>query len=430
MSFNGSGVFSLVAGNPVVTGTTISSAWANNTLSDIANNGLTLCLTKDGQQTPTANIGLGGFRLTSVGAAVARTDAPNAGQVQDSTFQWLGTASGTDTITASTSVPSGMTTYAAGQTFRFASAGANATTTVTLNINGIGAKNVTKAGALPLFPGDIPSGSVAEVTYDGTQFELKNPGAGLALNSIIAASRDSHASLLTAGTTVTFAAGQIVVGTALGGQTVLLTNFSQSVNLSTVGAGGMDVGTAPVSGYVTVYAMYNPSTGAKTAIACNVTTSNGDTYTGANAPSGYTLSLRLAMVPTNGSSQFVAFTLTDRTVVYPDVTVLSTTATAATPTSLSVSSAIPPNVKFCHGSVSFNNSNGGSVAMNMALYPSSSTALVGRKLFQGQITLAGGSADGGPFENLMVTTSQTIYYTAGSSLATPQFVITITGFTF
>jgi hypothetical protein len=33
---NSSGTFSLVSGNPVVTGTTISTTWANNTLSDIA----------------------------------------------------------------------------------------------------------------------------------------------------------------------------------------------------------------------------------------------------------------------------------------------------------------------------------------------------------------------------------------------------------
>ena len=51
-----SGTFSLVSGNPVVTGTTISSTWANNTLSDIASNGLSLCVLLDGTQTPTAAI--------------------------------------------------------------------------------------------------------------------------------------------------------------------------------------------------------------------------------------------------------------------------------------------------------------------------------------------------------------------------------------
>lgn len=56
MAFNGSGTFNLYTpGNPVVTGTTISSTWANNTLTDIAS-GLSTCITKDGQTTTTAAI--------------------------------------------------------------------------------------------------------------------------------------------------------------------------------------------------------------------------------------------------------------------------------------------------------------------------------------------------------------------------------------
>lgn len=50
-----SGTFSLVAGNPVVTGTTISSTVQNNTMTDIAT-GLSTCLLKDGTQTTTATI--------------------------------------------------------------------------------------------------------------------------------------------------------------------------------------------------------------------------------------------------------------------------------------------------------------------------------------------------------------------------------------
>ena len=36
MSRNGSGTYTLPVGNPVVSGTTITSAWANSTLTDIA----------------------------------------------------------------------------------------------------------------------------------------------------------------------------------------------------------------------------------------------------------------------------------------------------------------------------------------------------------------------------------------------------------
>ena len=70
MAFSG-GTYSLVAGNPVVTGTTISSTTHNNTLTDIASNGLTICVLKDGSQTITANIPMAGFVFTGLGAGSA-----------------------------------------------------------------------------------------------------------------------------------------------------------------------------------------------------------------------------------------------------------------------------------------------------------------------------------------------------------------------
>jgi hypothetical protein len=74
MSRNGAGTYTLAAGNPVVTGTTISSTWANNTLSDIAT-ALTQSLAKDGQTVPTANIPMGSFKLTGLGAPTVAGDA-------------------------------------------------------------------------------------------------------------------------------------------------------------------------------------------------------------------------------------------------------------------------------------------------------------------------------------------------------------------
>jgi len=74
MAFNGSGTYNLPAGNPVTTGTTISSSWANSTLSDIAT-ALTNCVTRDGQSPPTANIPMGNYKLTGLGQASATGDA-------------------------------------------------------------------------------------------------------------------------------------------------------------------------------------------------------------------------------------------------------------------------------------------------------------------------------------------------------------------
>lgn len=46
---------------------------------DIAN-GITACINKNGANTPAANIGWGGFKITGYGAASANTDVPNWGQ--------------------------------------------------------------------------------------------------------------------------------------------------------------------------------------------------------------------------------------------------------------------------------------------------------------------------------------------------------------
>lgn len=64
-----SGTFTLVAGNPVVTGTTISSTWANNTLNDIAT-ALSTAMLKDGTQTCTASIPFAaGMTTTTLGVS-------------------------------------------------------------------------------------------------------------------------------------------------------------------------------------------------------------------------------------------------------------------------------------------------------------------------------------------------------------------------
>ena len=116
MSYNGSGTYSLYAtGNPVVTATTVSSTWANNTLNDIAT-GLTLALCKDGQSTPTANLPMGTFKLTGLGDGSAATDSMAYGQRAKfkigTTTRDLTTATGTQDVTGIGFTPTGVILFA------------------------------------------------------------------------------------------------------------------------------------------------------------------------------------------------------------------------------------------------------------------------------------------------------------------------------
>lgn len=86
MAFNGSGTFNRLY-NWVTdrnNGVKIQASRMDGEIDGIAT-GLSLCLLKDGQQTPTANIPMGGYKLTNLGDATNATDALNR-QTADARF--------------------------------------------------------------------------------------------------------------------------------------------------------------------------------------------------------------------------------------------------------------------------------------------------------------------------------------------------------
>lgn len=87
---------------------------------------------------------------------------------------WLTSVSGTNTITA-TATPA-FAAYVAGMTFRFVAANSN-TGATTINIDGLGAKAITKNGSTALGADDILAGAAVTIIYDGTEFQL-SAGAG------------------------------------------------------------------------------------------------------------------------------------------------------------------------------------------------------------------------------------------------------------
>ena len=117
----------------------------------------------------TANIPMSGYKITGVGAGTARTDAATLATIQDGTGVYVGTVGGTADVITLTPSPA-ITSYTAGQTFRFIASGTN-TTNVTVNVSGLGAKAVQLSGSA-LAGGEIVSGKAYGVLYDGTQFQL------------------------------------------------------------------------------------------------------------------------------------------------------------------------------------------------------------------------------------------------------------------
>jgi uncharacterized protein YegL len=85
MSRNGSGTYTLPAGNPVVTGTTITSSWANTSLSDIAN-ALTQSVAADGQTPMTGALNMTNNLIENVADATASGDAVSVNFLQTGTY--------------------------------------------------------------------------------------------------------------------------------------------------------------------------------------------------------------------------------------------------------------------------------------------------------------------------------------------------------
>ena len=174
MARNGSGVYNLPAASyPAVSGTLIESAKRNSVDSDIAT-ALTSSIAVDGQSVITGNIPFATNRITGLGAGTAVTDGANVSQVQSGGSHLLTTVAGTNTITA-VLVPS-LTAYASGQQFKLLAAGSN-TGAVTININSLGAKAITRDGTTALVAGDILANAAYNIYYDGTQFQLLKSSA-------------------------------------------------------------------------------------------------------------------------------------------------------------------------------------------------------------------------------------------------------------
>jgi hypothetical protein len=234
-----------------------------------------------------------------------------------------------------------------GATYSFVAANTN-TGAATLSIDGLVAKSITKNGSVALSAGDVQSGKMMLVEYDGTTFQLlnnivyggsitngtivsltaplaaSNGGTGLAsptANSVLlangaaayqtvapgaagnalisdgttwsaqavavspSASRSNLKVQVTSDTAVAVTANQLVLAATAGA--VTLSTVSVSISTATSGANGLDTGSIANSTWYSVWVIYNG------------TTTAGLLSTSATAPtlpSGYTYKARVGWV--------------------------------------------------------------------------------------------------------------------------------------
>ena len=242
---------------------------------------------------------------------------------------------------------------------------------------------------------------------------------------IIGSMRNARMSVIAASTVATFTVDQVVVGSSLGGATYRLNGFNKAINLGGTGAGGMDTGTAPVSGFVGLYAIYNPTTSTSALLAVNATSALlPNVYGGANMPAGYTASALVSVWPTSASGQFVVGLQTDREIGISSNIVLTTTTPQASLTSLSISAAVPRNAIMFRGDITM---------MSSLASSGLNSVISGSPLELGRFGVGINSQSAGTgitisYPDIQILTPQTLYYRVSISSGTLNYVVGVAAY--
>jgi microcystin-dependent protein len=228
----------------------------------------------------------------------------------------------------------------------------------------------------------------------------------------VGAARNLRVSLPAAASVATLTADQLIVEQP-GIAQYKLSDLNLSLDLTTVGVGGMDTGTAPVSGSVGIYVIYNPDLKVAKLLAVNATSSViPEVYAGANMPVGYTASALVSVWQTNASRQLVPGIQLERSISVAQVTILENGVSMAW-TALSLASVVPKNAKTVGGYVHYIASAVSTAGGNLSL-ASDATGMGAKNTGIGGALGLGTSA---PFSDLVMITPQTIYYTLDTTVS-------------
>lgn len=234
--------------------------------------GINSTLMKDGGNTATANLPMGGFKHTNVGDAAARTQYASLAQMMDKGAFYIPTVGGSaNAITLTTGFS--MSAYATGQKFRFKVASTN-TGATTVNIDSIGAKSIVRtATGVAVTSGDLIADAIVDIAYDGTNFQLTTP-------SVTATSADVYARIVKAGSVVAWPHATVPTGwLECDGSAISRTTYAELfANISTTYGIGDGSTTFNIPNYKDYFLRGFDSSGTDAATR----TDRGDGTTGAN----------------------------------------------------------------------------------------------------------------------------------------------------
>ncbi|WP_460163680.1 hypothetical protein [Pseudomonas sp. S2_F03] len=280
----------------------------------------------------------------------------------------------------------------------------------------------------PSFPcqfwGDIGTGRLRQRDSTNTAWIDRGPLDSVTQATVnVGETRNGKMAVAAASATATYTADEIIVKSALGGLAFQLSNFSQGTNLAAAnGAGAMDTGAAPASGWVAIYAIYNPVTNAKALLGvASPNTVMPAVYGGAFMPSGYTASALLTVVPTNASSQFKVCSVFGR-----DVYIQLTAAFVGSPVNANtaLTGIVPANaVKIISGEMIVQST----LASTMSL---TVVSQLGTLLGQQNLSTAigAGAATSINFGGVPLTVPQNVGIIGSSTAGVPTYSVYVSGY--
>ncbi|WP_145489526.1 prophage tail fiber N-terminal domain-containing protein [Yersinia aleksiciae] len=258
-----------------------------------------------------------------------------------------------------------------------------------------------------------------ELTLAGDGTKALNAATVGQLTGVVGTARNVSMNVNAASATASLVADEIIVQTAIGGLQYKIPNFNRSINLSIVGAGGMNAGSAPVTGFVAIYAILNTSSGQTALLAVNTTGAVAPEVCGVPMPTGYTASALVSIWHT-ASGLLVEGQQLDRTVLVSP-TVVSSGSGNVTSQSFILDAVSPKNTKQALIESIINAAGSGNTTIRVA----SSDRNIGRLASQTATVLASLSA-----WVLVTKASNTLFLTTASGATNPGYNVYCNGYSF
>jgi hypothetical protein len=232
-------------------------------------------------------------------------------------------------------------------------------------------------------------------------------------------------SIPVASLTGNFKADELTVQSAIGGVGYRLQNFNKVINLGATGAGGMDIGPAPVKGFVALYAIYNSVTGEQNILAVNSTSMLAPSvYSSGKMPNGYNASALISVWATDASGKFKAGAQRGRK-IYIVLSMAYDGGAVLNASSLSIAGVVPANAVEISGEMVI--SNASQVLSYMNLVVNADGAGLGQQIISA--SLGSGAGLSGNY-SMPVLGGPTIYMYCQSTAGTPRFELYISSYSF